>query len=687
MDCRAEDYEKSFVERYLERTASVKIRELAKRAEDHRNKGEMDKARELEKEIEKIKSELAADKSIVSKTDCRREEVESKESIDFEWDGTEDDRDIRVFDAKRAKAVEKYCRHMGIEEDEFSEHIKKEGKECEGFSVPGFLWSSLFPYQQDGVRWMLRLYRDEKGGVLADDMGLGKTIQVIVFLGALLHSRVVSKALILCPATIVSQWMDEWKRFYPFVRIFFGFPNEDCEGVYLMSYEKFKAGVKNFLWDVLILDEGHRIKNKNAQITLSVKKARSRGRFVLSGTPIQNNLGELWSIFDFVNPGLLGSHTSFNEEFEEVIRRGGYRNASNLQVEKAYRHSLMLRSLIEPYILRRTKSQVSHKLPSKEDKIVFCSLTPAQIELYNRVLESKHIMKVLTGKANLLSGISMLRKVCNHPRLLFPRKLGVSEDCEEEASDEKNGEDEALELPGADVSYDLVSSSCKIKILVDLLKKWRSEGNKVLVFSQTIRMLDIIERCVRKYTYLRMDGRTPTSSRPGLVDRFNEDEDVFLFLLTTKVGGLGLNLTGASRIVIYDPDWNPSTDTQAKERAWRYGQKKGVEIYRFVCKDTIEEKVYQKQIFKDLLGKKVLSNPRLSRFFNKSCINELFSFTMTGDLVEVKTHEVHRCDEEGALKEVRDGDGEAFSRIKALNEKRVLSGSEVLEYIALREGE
>ncbi|AFM98936.1 superfamily II DNA/RNA helicase [Encephalitozoon hellem ATCC 50504] len=685
MDCRAEDYEKSFVEKYLERTAAERIDDLLEKIEMYKGKGDMERVRKLEGEIEEIRRGLAEDKSVILKAEDRKEDAGGKESIDFEWSGSDDDERVDVFNLRCEKAIQRYCGFMGIGRGEFEEHLKKESKIRQGFSVPGFLWDTLFEYQKDGVEWMLKLYKEEKGGVLADDMGLGKTVQMIVFLSVLFQSGYISRVLILCPATIVSQWILEWKRFYPFVRVYFGFSERSGEGVYLMSYERFKAREKGLVWDILILDEGHKIKNRNAQITLSVKKVRARSKFVLSGTPIQNNLGELWSIFDFVNPGLLGSHTSFHEEFEEVIRRGGYRSASNLQVERAYKHSLMLRSLIEPYILRRTKSQISHKLPSKEDKIVFCTLTPVQVELYNRVLESKHVMKVLTGKANLLSGISMLRKVCNHPRLFFPGKVDGPEDCSSETCNEKNDGKAEISLEGEE-RYGLVSSSCKIKILMDLLKKWKEEGSKVLVFSQTIRMLDIIEMCIRKYTYLRMDGRTATSVRSSLVDRFNRDEDVFIFLLTTKVGGLGLNLIGASRIVIYDPDWNPSTDTQAKERAWRYGQRKDVEIYRFVCKDTIEEKVYQKQIFKDLLGKKVLSNPRLNRFFNKSCINELFSFTMTSGADEVRMHESHKCElEDGALKEVRDGDAEVFSRMKSLNEKKVLSGSEVLEYIRLRE--
>lgn len=685
MDCRAEDYEKSFVERYLERTAGARIDELKKKIEMHRGKGNSEKVKELEREIERIRKELMDDKSIISGGGEHREEVGDREPIDFGWEGSSDDRDSEEFDAKRKKAALAYCRRMGVGMSEFEESLGKNAEMCEGFAVPRFLWESLFAYQQEGVQWMLKLYREGKGGVLADDMGLGKTVQVIGFLAGLFHSGAVRRVLILCPATIVSQWVFEWKRFYPFVRVFCRSVEGAATGVYLMSYEKFKARTRDEEWDVMVLDEGHRIKNKNAQVTLSVKKVRCGSRFVLSGTPIQNNLGELWSIFDFVNPGLLGPHTSFHEEFEDVISRGGYRSASNLQVEKAYRHSLMLRSLIEPYILRRAKMQVSHRLPSKEDKIIFCSLTPAQMELYNKVLESKHIMNVLTGKANLLSGISMLRKVCNHPRLLLPRRQG--EHVRDESSEMDEGADAEIETVtrSSEGFYDLVGSSCKIKILLDLLGKWKAEGSKVLVFSQTIRMLDIIERCIKGSAYLRMDGRTSTSDRSRLVDRFNRDESVFVFLLTTRVGGLGLNLIGASRIVIYDPDWNPSTDTQAKERAWRYGQKRDVEIYRFVCKDTIEEKVYQKQIFKDMLGKKVLSNPRLSRFFNKSCINELFSLAVANDCVEVKTHEAHRGDGEGVLQEVRDGDAEVFSRMKALNEKRTLSGSEVLEYIRLRE--
>lgn len=709
MDYRTEDYEKSFIERYLERTANLKIEELLCKIKECRDNGNTKKIHELEIEIQKIKRELVADKAIVLEKDAERKNVESKETLDFGWDTSCDDWSVSSFNSKYLKAASVYCRYNNIPEDKFEEDLRRRSESHGEFTTPRFLWSCLFPYQQDGVKWLLGLYRNNKGGILADDMGLGKTVQVIGFLATLFNNDLINNALVLCPATVLQQWLSEWKKFYPFVRIFCRPVAPEPGGVYLFSYEKFKMMNRNDEWDVVILDEGHRIKNKDAKITLSVKRLRAGCRFVLSGTPIQNNLGELWSIFDFVNHGLLGSYTSFYEEFEEVISMGGYGNASTSQVEKSYKHSLMLRSLIEPYILRRVKSQVSHKLPSKMDKIIFCSLTAIQIQHYNRVLESKHVMNILSGKGNLLSGICMLRKVCNHPRLLAQRDLryggsrhkrpkvrdrGLSNEERDVLMDGVGVSDKLKETPrdcffsGQNTgSYDLVESSCKMRILVDFLKTWKCEENKVLIFSQTVEMLNIIEECVEEYKYLRMDGSTPTPLRSELVARFNEDDSIFVFLLTTRVGGLGLNLVGASRIVIYDPDWNPSTDVQAKERAWRYGQKKDVEIYRFVCKDTIEEKIYQKQIFKDMLGKKVLSNPRLNRFFNKSCMDELFSFSSTSKEMEIKIHESHGEPRDSeVIKEVRARDHESFSRMKLLNEKKTLSGSEVLEYIRLREG-
>ncbi|KAH9411701.1 SNF2 protein [Ordospora pajunii] len=699
MDYSADEYEKTLVEKYLEKAASSRIDEIEEKVKRYKESGDFEKTSACEEEIKQIRRSLAAEKQVISGIESRQESLEAKEVFDFEWKGCSDDSDVKSFEEKCRHAVEVFCRKHGLSSNAFEEYVQKHSEEHEGFAVPNFLWESLFAYQQEGVKWMLNLYKTRKGGILADDMGLGKTFQVIVFLTALFRNGAARKALIVCPATIALQWVSEWKKFYPFLRVFTGRMSSEKSGVCVMSYEKFKMTAGNEEWDVLVLDEGHRIKNKNAQVSLAAKKVKSGCRLILSGTPIQNNLSELWSMFDFVNPGLLGSHSAFNEEFEEVISKGGYRNASNSQVERAYKHSLMLRSLIEPYILRRTKAQVSHRLPSKQDKIVFCSLTPLQTDLYRKVLGSKHIMNVLTGKANLLSGITLLRKVCNHPQLLFASGSaghhGMHEKRQgelkvENAEFDYGYEEETLGISvcnGEVGGCELVESACKMKILVDFLKKWKKSGDKVLIFSQTIRMLDIIERCIAGYAYMRMDGTTSTPDRRNLVERFNSDESIFIFLLTTRVGGLGLNLTGASRVVIYDPDWNPSTDTQAKERAWRYGQKKGVEIYRLVCKDTIEEKVYQKQIFKDMLGKKVLSDPRLSRFFNKSCVDDLFSFDGTDELIEIKMHEEHgeEYEPEGVLKGVREKDGELFLRMKFLNSKNVLSGREMLEYIRLRE--
>jgi DNA excision repair protein ERCC-6 len=685
MDYSTEEYEKSFIEKYLEKRAGVRIKELEDRIEGCDDDTEVERLRH---KIGEIREGLIKDKRLLQEPEEERKSAEVRDVLDFCWDADADDSDHAVFVRRcmRAKAV--YCDSVGAEPNGFEDALLAHSEWVEGMRIPAFLWNYLFPYQQDGVRWLLGLFRSSKGGILADDMGLGKTLQVIAFLAALFLSGSIEKALILCPATVTTQWLAEWKRFYPFVRIFVSSEALGNDGVYLTTYEKFKATASRGTWDVLVLDEGHRIKNKEAKVTVAAKTCRAEHRFVLTGTPIQNNLTELWSLFDFINPGLLGSYTSFYEEFEDAISRGGYKHASNEQVEDAYRQSVILRSLIDPYIMRRSKTQVSHRLPPKTDKIIFCSLTDTQIQLYTRILDSSHIERVLLGKANLLSGISLLRKVCNHPRLFLssPRvdsdaRLASNQEeadsCSREAQDlvfrsgRRSGE-----------KYDLVESSCKIKIMLEYLKRWKKEGHKVLLFSQTVQMLNIIEECVREYEYLRMDGTTPVGLRARLVARFS-DEDVFVFLLTTRVGGLGLNLTAASRIIIYDPDWNPSTDTQAKERAWRYGQKRDVEIYRLVCRDTIEEKIYQKQIFKDLLSKKVLKNPRLSRFFNKACLGELFTFTHSLGALEVKVHEEHR--EDGDLREIMDKDISAYERMKMLSEKPMLTGGELLEYIRLRE--
>ena len=358
-------------------------------------------------------------------------------------------------------------------------------------------------------------------------------------------------------------------------------------------------------WLIAVLDEGHRIRNPEAAITKTCKGLHADSKFILSGTPIQNNLIELWSLLDFACEGRLGTLPVFKAEFVAPIAAGGYVHATHFQIQLAYQCACTLKELIEPYLLRRIKSDVAQQLPPKEEQILFCQLTPEQRQLYEECLKSDDIQSILEGERNVLAGIDLLRKICNHTTLIRRDKadlISIDEHC---------------------------SRSAKLAVIRALLGVWREEGHRALLFCQTRQMLDIVETFVNllQIVYLRMDGTTPVRQRTVLVDQFNANDGIPLFLLTTKVGGLGVNLVGADRVIIYDPDWNPSTDLQARERVWRLGQHRPVSIYRLVMSGTIEEKIYHRQIFKQFLTNRILRDPKQARFFKATDLYDLFTLT------------------------------------------------------------
>jgi DNA excision repair protein ERCC-6 len=364
-------------------------------------------------------------------------------------------------------------------------------------------------------------------------------------------------------------------------------------------------------WEYAVLDEGHKIRNPNTAITIYCKELRTPSRVILSGTPMQNNLIELWSLFDFVFPMRLGTLVNFRQAFEVPIKLGGYANATNLQVLTATKCAETLRAAIGPYLLQRLKVDVASDLPKKSEQVLFCKLTKPQRESYEIFLASDEMASILKGSRQSLYGIDILRKICNHPDLLNPRLRGQ---------------------PG--YKWGNPNKSGKMQVVKALLEMWKRFGHKTLLFSQGVQMLNIIEDFVKGldgFNYLRMDGGTNIKDRQGLVDRFNSDPDLHVFLLTTKVGGLGVNLTGANRVIIFDPDWNPSTDVQARERAWRLGQKKEVTIYRLMTAGTIEEKIYHRQIFKQFLTNKILKDPKQRQTFQMKDLYDLFTLGTTDD--------------------------------------------------------
>ncbi|CAA2934044.1 CHROMATIN REMODELING 8 [Olea europaea subsp. europaea] len=535
-------------------------------------------------------------------------------------------------------------------EDEGPSFVTLEG----GLRIPETIFSKLFDYQKVGVQWLWELHCQRAGGIMGDEMGLGKTIQVLAFLGSLHFSRMYKPSIVICPVTLLRQWKREAMKWYSrfHVEILHDSAQEmtskkkrsksnesdnesdesldsDSEGkisskspkrwdaliyrvltsesgLLITTYEQLRLLGDKLLdieWGYAILDEGHRIRNPNAEITLVCKQLQTVHRVIMTGAPIQNKLSELWSLFDFVFPGKLGVLPVFEAEFAVPISVGGYANATPLQVSTAYRCAVVLRDLIMPYLLRRMKADVNAHLPKKTEHVLFCSLTPGQRSVYRAFLASSEVEQIFDGNRNSLYGIDVMRKICNHPDLL-----------EREHSQ-------------GNPDYGNPERSGKVKVVAQVLKVWKEQGHRVLLFSQTQQMLDILENFLVAdgYNYRRMDGLTPVKQRMALIDEFNNSADVFVFILTTKVGGLGTNLTGANRVIIFDPDWNPSTDMQARERAWRIGQRKDVTVYRLITRGTIEEKVYHRQIYKHFLTNKILKNPRQRRFFKARDMKDLFT--------------------------------------------------------------
>ena len=330
---------------------------------------------------------------------------------------------------------------------------------------------------------------------------------------------------------------------------------------------------------------------------------------------MQNNLVELWSLFDFIFPMRLGNLVDFKNQFEIPIRIGGYANASNLHIQTATKCAETLKDAISPYLLQRMKSDVAADLPKKTERVLFCKLTKPQRKAYEAFLNGEDMNSIMSGRRQVLYGIDILRKICNHPDLQDHKALSTK----------------------AGYDYGSGDKSGKMVVVRELLDVWRKSGHKTLLFAQHRIMLDILElyiKTLQEINYRRMDGTTPIASRQAMVDEFNSNPDAHVFLLTTKVGGLGINLTGADRVIIFDPDWNPSTDIQARERAWRLGQKREVEIYRLMVAGTIEEKIFHRQVFKQFLTNKILRDPKQRQTFQMSDLHDLFTL---GDANEEAT--------------------------------------------------
>jgi len=523
--------------------------------------------------------------------------------------------------------------------------LQDDVKVAEGLRCPRWLWQALYPYQHTCVKWLWGLHCEKMGGILADEMGLGKTVQIAAYLAVLHHSGVLQRmkvqntslgaaspmrtggVLIVCPATLIHQWRQELNLWYPPLRVCIMHQVDAKErkeaietassqqGVLITSYETMRIASEELLkgnWVIVILDEGQKIRNPHANVTIAAKRFSTPHRIILSGSPIQNKLEELWSLFDFVCPGRLGTLPVFLEEFANPIESGSLVGSGETRVQAAYQCAMALRELTQPCILRRTKAECMDvlKLPHKSEQVLFCNLTPEQYQVYIHFLQTEQVRRARTATSDrkaigaVFFSINILRKLCNHPDLLLLN--AAPEACPPDMwAHEKSG---------------------KMKVLAEIMKLWHRDKHRALIFVQTIQMLEVLQLWMNKigYTHLRIDGTTPVKKRLKMIDEFNANKDLFCMLLTTRVGGVGLNIIGADRVLIFDPDWNPMTDVQARERAWRIGQKRDVAVYRLVCTGTVEEKIYQRQVYKHFLAQKVLNDPRQRQFFKWNDLADLF---------------------------------------------------------------
>lgn len=449
---------------------------------------------------------------------------------------------------------------------------------------PMFFKGELRPYQQAGYDWFHFLQHYHFGGVLADDMGLGKTVQTLALLQRQKEQRKeddhAKTSLLVLPTSLIYNWQNEAARFTPKLRVYlhtgtnrlkdpFGFSHFD---LIITTYGIARSDedlLSKFFFDYIILDESQNIKNASSKSFKAVKSLKSRYRLALSGTPIENSVSDIWSQMHFTNPGLLGSYSYFQKEFVIPIEK-------RKDEDKAAR----LQGIIKPFVLRRTKNQVATELPPKTEQIIYCSMEEAQQTLYEKTKSEyrnfllEEIGQTSNAQFTLLQGLTKLRQLANHPLMI-----------DEEYRD----------------------GSGKFDAVVDMLDSVYTEGSKVLIFSQFVKHLqifkDYFERNGTRYAYL--DGAT--KERAEVVREFKENESVKIFLISIKAGGVGLNLTEADYVFILDPWWNPAVEQQAIDRTHRIGQERNVFIYRFITKDSVEEKIVNLQARKRSLASALIT--------------------------------------------------------------------------------
>jgi len=458
----------------------------------------------------------------------------------------------------------------------------REFEKIEEAKMPDKFRGSLRPYQKAGYHWLRFLNEFRFGGCLADDMGLGKTVQTLAFLQSLKEQAQEGPSLLIMPTSLVYNWEKEARKFTPQLKVFtYTGTNRTKDpskfsryDIILTSYGIVRLDIDlldQFFFNYVILDESQAIKNPSSNIAKAVCRLKSRSRLILTGTPLENSTMDLWSQMNFINPGLLGAQSYFKNEFLHPIEKKG-------DEEKLKK----LHGMIKPFILRRHKSQVARELPEKVENIQLCQLSDDQKKEYeqvksyyrDRILENIENAGLNKSQLLLLQGLTKLRQIANHPKMVNP-------------------------------DYD--GDSGKMEDVIFMLDNAIRDDHKILVFSQFVKHLSILADHLReeKIDFAYLDGST--KDRAGQVERFQEDKSLKVFLISLKAGGLGLNLTQADYVFILDPWWNPAIEAQAVDRAHRIGQENKVFTYKFITKDTVEEKIVALQRKKKKLAAELIT--------------------------------------------------------------------------------
>jgi DNA repair and recombination RAD54-like protein len=557
--------------------------------------------------------------------------------------------------------------------------------------VPEIVGKFLRPHQREGVQFMFDCVSqvrgfDGQGCILADDMGLGKTLQSIALMYTLLMTGMdmqptVKRSIVVCPTSLVKNWDDEiikWlhgrvktvalfeakrEMVIKGIKQFIEGSKRPRPGfsaqVLIISYETFRMHAQKFAdtpecCELLICDEAHRLKNANSQINKALSSLACRKRVLLSGTPMQNDLEEFFAMVDFTNPNILGTPSEFRKHYLGPILVGREPDSTDRERGVAQSCSAMLCEIVNQFILRRGNILNAKHLPPKLMQVICCPLSPLQEQLYLHFLSSSACRDMMKrSSANVLSAITALKKLCNHPLLIFDEmgktntKLPGFGNCEQyfaaaKGSREGGGGEHRRGGVGARTCYPEWSGKM---LLLDrlMLSMRKTTTDRIVIVSNYTQTLDVVSSLCqeRHLPFVRLDGTTSSKKRKNLVDTFNDPTtNSFAFLLSSKAGGCGLNLIGANRLVLFDPDWNPATDKQAAARVWREGQKKMCYVYRFLATGTLEEKIFQRQLSKEGLQNIVDDKEEVNSLSSKN-LKRLFVFrkdTMSD------THDQLKCE-------------------------------------------